>query len=254
MRFYKNAKRIDLLFKGRKETVHDPEAAYVAFPFALKDAKLVYEAQGGLAYPGENQLPGTTTDWNTAQTFAALRSQNAQIVLVSDEVPLMQFGGINTGRFRKDAKPASGQIYSWVLNNYWTTNFRSAQEGEMTWTYAITSGKDASNDLATKFGWGTRIPFVSRVLPATTGKGSGTALRSAWPFMPASVLLVSTRPADNGMILHLRETEGRATVLQIASGHSAVRMEETDALGGTSRPVTSVSFKPYEVKFVRIRR
>jgi alpha-mannosidase len=254
IRFYKNAKRIELIYKGRKETVNDPEAAYVAFPFAMKDGKLVYEAQGGLAYPGENQLPGTTTDWNTSQNFAALRSPQGQIVLVSEEIPLMQFGGINTGRFQKDAKPASGQIYSWVLNNYWTTNFRSAQEGEMTWRYAITSGKDASNDLATRFGWGTRIPFVSRVLPAHAEKRNGTTVRSAWPFVPAPVLLVSVRPADEGVILHLRETGGKPVTLTVAAEWKDLKMEETDALGTHLRTVTSVSFKPYEVKFVRLLR
>ena len=99
IRLFNTTKRIDLVFKARKLPVNDPEAVYVAFPFSLKDGTLVFEAQGGLVRPGENQIPGTTTDWNTAQNFAALRSPTAQIVLVSDEVPLMQFGGINTGRY-----------------------------------------------------------------------------------------------------------------------------------------------------------
>ena len=116
-------KRIDLVFKGRKLPVNDPEAVYVAFPFMLHDGKLHFEAQGGMVVPGENQIPGTSNDWNTVQNFAALRSPNAQVVLVSDEIPLMQFGGINTGRYDPAAKAESQQIFSWVLNNYWTTNF-----------------------------------------------------------------------------------------------------------------------------------
>jgi len=254
VRLFKTAKRIDLIYKGRKESVHTPEAAYVAFPFSLKDGKLAYESQGGLAYPGENQLPGTTTDWNTPQAFAALRSDRGQIVLVSDEVPLMQFGGINTGRFQKNARPASGQIFSWVLNNYWTTNFRSSQEGEMRWSYAITSGTDASNDAATRFGWGTRVPFVSRVLPAGAKKPAGVLTRSAWPFLPASVLMVSARPVQNGILYHLRETEGRGAALGLTPDGKRMRLQEADALGSPLRTVTSVSMKPYEVKFILVGR
>ncbi len=253
-RVFKPTKRIDLIFAARKVAVHDAEAAYVAFPFTLKGGRLVYEAQGGLATPGEDQLPGTATDWNTAQNFAALRSDRGQIVLVSDEVPLMQFGGINTGRFQKNAKPASGQIFSWVLNNYWTTNFRSSQEGEMMWSYAITSGTDASNETATRFGWGTRVPFVSRVLPASPKKQHGALTRSAWPFQPASVLMVSARPAVNGTLYHLRETAGRAATLLLAPDRKGVKMEEADALGTPLRTVPSVSFTPYEVKFVVVRK
>lgn len=253
VRVFKNTKRIDLIYSGRKTAVNDPEAVYVAFPFALKEGTLAYEAQGGLAYPGENQLPGTATDWNTAQTFAALRSPRGQVVLVSDEVPLMQFGGINTGRYQKGAKPASGQIYSWVLNNYWTTNFRSSQEGEMIWRYTIASGRGASNDAATRIGWGTRVPFVSRVLPASPTPHNETLTRSAWPFAPASVLMVSARPMEQGILFHLRETEGKETTLALAPSHTRLKLQETDALGTPLRTVASVPLTPYEVKFVLVR-
>ena len=252
IRLFKVAKRIDMMFKGRKNPVTDPEAVYVAFPFALQDGKLFFEAQGGVVQPGENQLLGTTNDWNTVQNFAGLQSPSAQILLVSDEVPLMQFGGINTGRYRPEMKPATGQIYSWVLNNYWTTNFRASQEGEMTWSYALTSGEGTGNAGAARFGWGVRVPFVSRVLPKATGTSTGVASRSAWPFMSSSVLLVSAKPAQQGTILHLRETAGEKATLQLGEQEKGWNMEEVDAVGSPLRKVTSVPFEPLETKFVRI--
>jgi len=33
--------------------------------------------------------------------------------------------------FNRSWRPASEKVYSWVLNNYWTTNFRASQEGEL---------------------------------------------------------------------------------------------------------------------------
>jgi alpha-mannosidase len=252
LRLFKTTKRIDLVFKARKIPVNTAEAVYVAFPFALADGTLFFEAQGGLVQPGVNQIPGTTTDWNTVQNFAALRSHDAQIVLVSDEVPLMQFGGINTGRYTPDAKPATQQMYSWVLNNYWTTNFRSSQEGEMSWSYALTSARDAGNFFASQFGWGVRVPFVSRVLPKGAGSSAGMPTRSAWPFAPSPLLLVATRPAAQGMIAQLREVSGKETTLEMAPGSSMWKMEEVDALGGSVRTATSIAFKPFETRFIRI--
>jgi len=190
---------------------------------------LWFEAQGGMVRPGVNQIPGTVNDWNTVQNFAALRGPAAQVVLVSDEIPLMQFGGINTGRYNPNAKPESQQIYSWVLNNYWTTNFRASQEGELIWSYALTSGADTSNSFATRFGWGTRVPFA-----------------------PSSLLLVGTRPAKQGIILHLREVAGHSAMLARLEGAKGWGIEEVDALGGPLRQTTTVTFRPFEVKFVRV--
>jgi hypothetical protein len=249
IRLFKTTKRIDLVFKGRKLPVTDPEAVYVAFPFLLPGGKLWFEAQGGTVAPGENQIPGTANDWNTVQSFAALRGEKAQIVLVSDEIPLMQFGGINTGRYNPTAKPETQQIYSWVLNNYWTTNFRASQEGEMTWSYSLTSASDTSNAFATQFGWETRIPFVSRVLPKSPTTSSQARTRSLWPLAPTNLLVVSTRPATQGIIIHLREVAGKNATLTPSEGW---KMEEVNALGGPLHQATTLAFKPFETKFVRV--
>ena len=173
---------------------------------------------------------------------------------MSDEIPLMQFGSINTGRYRPDARPATGQIFSWVLNNYWTTNFRSSQEGEMTWRYALTSGSDAGNAFATMFGWGIRVGFVSRVLPGSAGSTTGAGNRSVWPFEPSTVLLISAKPAQPGIILHLREAGGTATTLSLTEPGAGWRIEEVDALGASLRASVNLSFQPFESKFVRLSR
>jgi hypothetical protein len=254
IRLFKTAKRIDLVFRARKVGVNDPEAVYVGFPFYVPGGSLVFEAQGGIVRPGQDQLPGTASDWNTVQNFAAVRSPDAQIVLVSDEIPLMQFGGINTGRYQYETKPASQQVFSWVLNNYWTTNFRSSQEGGMTWSYSLTSGRDAGNGTATRFGWGARVPLVARVLSGTGETAGGGGSRSLWPFKPSAILLVSCRPAGEGVILHLREVEGKPVVLEPAAPGMGQRLEEVNANGAPLRPVTAVSFGAFESKFVRIGR
>jgi len=256
IRLYKKQKRIELHYSGLKLPVTSPEAVYVAFPFSLNNSKVYYEAQGGTVIPGDNQLPGSSSDWHTIQNFVSVRSSRGQIILGSDEIPLVQFGGINTGKFQRIAKVEKPHVFSWVLNNYWTTNFLASQEGELKWSYYLTSTGDTSNTAATRFGWGARVPFVSRVLPAGTG-GARPKSDSFLDIAAPNILLISTKPArdGSGIVVHLREVEGRQTQLPLSGtlGKTGVRsvvqvnvheerLRETGA---------SVQFNPFEIKFLK---
>lgn len=255
LRFFKEVKRIELHFSGRKISENEPEGLYVAFPFALPGGRLFFEAQGGVVSPGIDQIEGTANDWNTVQNYAALRAKEGQIVLASSESPLMQFGGINTGRYRRGALPESGQIYSWVLNNYWTTNFCASQEGEIAWSYALTSGQDGSSSAAARFGWGLRVPLVSRVLPASSAGRSDIKPCSQWPFAAegsGELLLVSARPCGEGVLFHLREAGGQPAALALAPSHRSWQLDLCDPLGRPLGRQESVRFAPFEVRFVRI--
>ncbi|MCB0547964.1 MAG: hypothetical protein KDD19_10290 [Phaeodactylibacter sp.] len=216
IRLYHTEKRLELHYGMHKLAVTAPEAVYVAFPFGLPGGKLGFEAQGGIVYPGENQLEGTASDWNTIQNFAFARNEEAQIVLGSSDVPLVQFGAINTGRFYYLHQPETTHLYSWVLNNYWTTNFKASQEGELKWSYYLTSSDGHSNALATRFGWGSRVPLLTRVFPAGEKEAAATA-RSWMEVSAPNVLLVAARPGEggNGVLLQFRETEGKEAALKV---------------------------------------
>ena len=71
--------------------------------------------------------------------------------MVSPEIPLAQFGGINTGRYRAGAVPESNHVYAWPMNNYWTTNFNADQRGGHAWTYYLTSSADATDAFQGEF-------------------------------------------------------------------------------------------------------
>lgn len=159
IRLYHAAKLVELHYAAMKKQIFEPEGIYVAFPLQLPGGRIVYEAQGGTARPDLDLLPGTASDWQTMQNFSAVRGDDAQVLLSCNEVPLMQFGGINLGRFEPVATIARPHMFSWVMNNYWTTNFRASQQGEFKWRYRLTSQRGTDNILATRFGWGARVPL-----------------------------------------------------------------------------------------------
>lgn len=258
VRIYHEEPRIELLVTAMKRPITDPESYYVAFPFAMPHATLCYDAQGGVVVPGVTQISGSASDWQTVQNFAAVRSNASQIVLGSDACPLFQFGDINTGKFQRVAHVERPFIFAWPMNNYWTTNFVAEEDGELRWEYYLTSSSDTSLAFATEFGWASRIPMVARVLPAGAGSGHRctTSLLGA---LPRNILLVSARPStdDTGVILQLREVEGKPTDVPLATlrGTSHVQSFATvNALGEREGPLEEKAvFRGYETKFLEMR-
>ncbi len=260
IRLFHTAKRIDFLYGMRKLAVEEPEAVYVAFPFSLPGWKFEFEAQGGLVRPGADQLPGTASDWNTVQNYVVLRNDGAQIVFSSPEIPLVQLGGLNLGDFSYVADPKRSHVFSWVLNNYWVTNFKASQQGELKWRYSVSSAADDSKGFAARFGWGTRIPLLWRVFPARTDHAGGGPLDvSLLELREGNPLLVCAGPSLEGncLIVHLREIEGRGTSLDmrlLRKNKFISDIKIADALGRDIGDCEGarLHFAPFEVKFLKL--
>lgn len=255
MKIYHRHKRIDLCYHLQKKLNTDAEAVYVSFPFQLKDGKSFFEVPGGIIEAGVDQVPETSNDWNTVQNFASVRNSESQIVLVSHEVPLMQFGNINTGRYQKDGKPESEKIYSYVMNNYWTTNFNADQHGGFIWTYNLTSQPENDPESATRFGAGCRTPFLYRVLPATTNKKRGQTVGQVLHIANPNLYLVNMRPVNgkNEVILHLREINGENADVVVRSSHRNFRISFCDVLGNDLKGQNdALTIKPWETRFVKL--
>jgi hypothetical protein len=252
VRLFHPVKRLELHYSMRKAPVLTPEAIYVAFPFGPPDATLVYEGQGGTVIPGTGQIPGSSSDWQTVQNFLAVRDGAGEVLLHSGRVPLVQLGGLNLGKWQPVTVVEKPHVYSWVMNNYWFTNFRASQEGEFRWSYALTSGGPASGAAASDFGWGARIPLAGRVLSPAKNRAK-TELPSSVSIitpLPPGLLLVAARPARDGkgVLLHLREVDGKPAKLQPRDGTT---LTETNVLAipvGAAQP--EIQFRPFEAKFV----
>ncbi len=257
VRLYKTEKRIELAYSMKKLQVFTPEGAYIAFPFGMKDGQISFEVQGGTVVPGKNQLPGSASDWDGVQNFATVRNSKGQIVLVSPQIPIMEFGDINLGKFQEVSKVENPYIYSWVLNNYWTTNFPASQEGGMDWQYEITSTPDSSIGYATKFGWESRVPLAARTAERGPEKTEVTS-RSLLGFGDGNPLLIYARPAwdGHGIILCMRETYGRPAKLHLSVLKKSGLVKSVEEVNSIEEPLKKVSsevdFTPFEVKFIRI--
>jgi len=259
IRLFNNTKKVELVYQASKEIITDPEALYVAFPFKLSGSKIVFETIGGSLEQGA-QLPGSASDWNVAQNYVSVKGKKGQIIMVSDEVPLWQFSDFNLGKFERYPKPGKPWLYSWVMNNYWFTNFRAYQEGAVNWTYVVSSTTDTTTTAATKFAWGVRNPLPARTFMAGKDELTSTAFRTMNIGGDQNVVLINSRPSFNGngkILLHFRETEGLPGKISISSeiaGRPVKSLRQVTVSGETiQKPDSDISFNPYEVKFVELQ-
>jgi len=254
IRLYNTEKRLDLACSIVKKSIVAPESFYIAFPFDIKNGKHFTEIQGGVIETGKDQIKGSSNDWYTVQDFTSIRNDRTQLVLGCAEMPLMQFAAINTGRYTAGAMPQSTNLFSWPMNNYWVTNFNADQRGGHSWTYYLTTSADVSNGFATQFGWGCRIPYLTRIIPGS-GTGDNNWEGSFITGWPSNILLVSAEPAFEGKscIVHLRETCGIQASLKLMNGITGKELQaiEVDATGKPVQ-VSSSIISPLESKFYRL--
>jgi hypothetical protein len=259
IRLFNHSKKVEFTYQASKEIITDPEALYVAFPFRLPGSRITFETIGGSLTQGE-QLPGSSSDWNVAQNFVSVKSPKGQIIMVSDEVPLWHFSDFNMGKFERHPQPGKPWLYSWVMNNYWFTNFRAFQEGTVNWTYTITSATDTTVTTATKFAWGMRNPLPTRTFPAGKNELTSPQFKAMNITGDENVMLINSRPAFNGtknILLHFRETEGKpANInLELQTVNRPVKsIKQVNITGEKMQDlnVKNIAFNPNEVKFIEI--
>ena len=256
VKLYNRTKRIELCYRLKKLPLTKPEGIYVAFPVGLEKGKLAFDVPGGLLVAGENQIPNTSAAWNTVQSFVSARNDSMQVLVSTEEVPLFTMGELIEDPFRADHTHDKTHFFSWVMNNYWFTNFRAFQEGEFRWSYVMTSTRGDSESEAWVFGASNRTPVYPRVLPALPRTVSNARERSFLSIGGEGLLLVGTAPAPDGSIIaNIRETAGRASTLSLAGeGGKKLTFTPVNVLGEPSGALTSsLDMLPYGNVFVRVK-
>lgn len=215
---YDEIKRVDITNRLEKEEVRAKEGVYFAFPFGVSPAELDYQVQNGFARAEKDQLPGAGREWFTTQNLILARDNGITIAWATPDAPLVTLTDINRGRWSKHLELRNGHVFSYVMNNYWFTNYKAAQGGEFLFRYFITSGRELGARALARFDAETRSPLV--VYPYYDTANVDFSRREAkLPMAQGSffkvsgenVQLVAFKPAEDGhgWIVRLRETAGR---------------------------------------------
>lgn len=258
IRLYNDVKRVEFCYDFVRKPETDPSAIYVAMPWLLEGGELIFDVPGGTVRSGTDQIPGTSASWNTVQNFVAARNDRAQILVSSDAVPLYLLGKLLDDPYRQPRTYEKPHVFPWLMNNYWTTNFRASQEGEFKCSFVVSSTADTANSAASRFGWSTRVPLYARVMPAATAANGQQRERSFLRTGCDHVLITSCTPtaSGEGILLNLRETDGQAATFSLLDAEGrALPIETADATGRVLNEgkVTALTLKPYENRFVIVK-
>ena len=139
------------------------------------------------------------------------READGQIVVGSEQAPLVQLGDFNLGKWQPVTRVEKPHVYSWVMNNYWFTNFRTEQEGEFRWHYYLTSTGDTSNSQAISSVKGTlaSVRAINFSSAACLSLGNSTKLEN---WMEIVVFRTMALGIPSWLTIAVRKTSCRRTI------------------------------------------
>ncbi|MBZ5562384.1 MAG: hypothetical protein LAP13_08175 [Acidobacteriia bacterium] len=259
-------KKIEFVNHLRKEPVMNKEAVYFAFPFAVDRPTFTYDLQNGWVDPSRDMLKGAGLEWFTIQHWIRVANSDVAIGLVPVDAPLVTLGDINRGTWPEKFDPKGSSIFSYVINNYWHTNFRRVQEGNYTFRYALTSGRELTPELLARFGRSAMTPLEVNQVISNDKFGNPERPLSPAParfleVTETNVVVENWKSAEDGQgtIVRLLEVGGRAAEahllfpqLRIEEAWLANASEENREKLPVSGNSVTIRIQPHEIVTVRL--
>ena len=209
VRLYDDQKRIDFENYLNKEANLEKEAGYFAFPFAFKNPEIRIEIPNGVIRPEADLIKGGCRDWYCVDQFMTLSADGAAVVLSPIDSPLITLQDINRGQWYQNIKIENGNVFAYVFNNYWFTNYKASQDGHLTFRFSMTSGKSFTNAQAKKFAEEAHNPLIVEYIK-NPNKGTADTTHGYLQVGSKNVVLQAMKPArfTNGAVVRLREMNG----------------------------------------------
>jgi alpha-mannosidase len=204
--------RVDIINVIDKKNIYDPEAVHLAFSFNVPGGVMRMDTPWAVVRPEADQLPGACKNYFTVQRWVDISNDNHGVTWATLDAPLIEVGAITCDPRDRSVGwiehiQPSTTFYSYVMNNYWETNYKASQEGPTTFRYSIEPhGKFESGRVA-RFGVEQSQPLV-----AVPVEGAAAAHRSILTVDSPDVIVTAFKPSSDGKawIVRLFNTGGRA--------------------------------------------
>ncbi len=263
---FNGQKKIEFINHVHKTEVYTKEGVYFAFPFAMEHPQFRYEIQNGFVDPSRDQLPGAGKEWFSVQHWVTAEQDGVTAALVPVDAPLVTFGDIVRGTWPLDFGQRPGTILSYIMNNYWDTNYAAGQGGDFTFRYVLTSGNNLQPAYLSRLGWEEMSPLeVDQITSQDKAINSPRPLDSAQgSFLQVNqpdVVLVTWKRAEDGegTILRFLEVAGKESsvdvqtpLLDLTSAWVSDAMERKQGPLSVSSHSFRFSVKPFQIVTVRL--
>lgn len=267
IRLFEDEKKIEFVESVTKREVLMKEAVYFAFPFAMSHPQFQYEIQNGVVDPAKDMYPGAGHEWFSVQHWVSVQQGGVSGTVMPLDTPLVTLGDINRGAWPTEFGQRPGTVFSYVMNNYWHTNYRAAQGGSFRFRYVVTSAPLTDIAGLSRMGWEEVTPLEEDEI-STQDKALDLSRpldgkQASFVTIDDPDLVLDTwKPAEdgNGTILRLIDLGGISRRARLTTSLLAIdKVFETDAVERNKQPFSVessngfwIEVHPHEIVTIRL--
>lgn len=198
--------RLEIVNTVDKLPVREKEGVHFGFAFNVPNGVVRLDIPWTVIRPEADQMPGACKNWLTVGRWADVSNGDLGVTLVTLDAPLVEMGGITATlvgsqpdpqAWRSSLEP-SQTLFSWVMNNFWHTNYKADQEGPVVFRYALWPHGKYDAAACQRLGMACSQPLV--VAPAVTPAPLASRLRVE----PDDVLVTALKRSRDGQALIVR--------------------------------------------------
>jgi len=189
--------RVDIIDTIDKEKVYQQEAVHLAFAFNVPEGVMRMDVPWGVVRPELDQLAGACKNYFTVQRWVDVSNERLGVTLAVIDAPLIEVGAITNdpwggvGWIEKLEQTTT--LYSYVMNNYWETNYKAYQDGPTVFRYSIQPHGNFDAAQAAKFGVERSQPLIAVPVDEET-----EVQRPAFSVEPANLIVTAFKPSEDG--------------------------------------------------------
>ncbi|WP_434641966.1 hypothetical protein PQ692_10920 [Thermoanaerobacterium thermosaccharolyticum] len=129
LKVYHDLHKITVIIRVHKESRWKPENLYISLPFTTGEQEELYiDKTGCIIRPGIDQLLGSNKEFYLLQKGICYKGKDKSLILAIKNDPLIAMGDLKNHQIGlcngKNYNLNKSVVYSWVMNNFWKTNFK----------------------------------------------------------------------------------------------------------------------------------
>lgn len=140
LKIYNDIPRIDFTLRIAKEISNDVESLYLPLQLSVPNSE-IYLKKGAEAFrPGVDQIPGTNMEYYMSDLGIVYKSTKQNILIYTLDTPLVYMGEMKHHPIQlcdNRVENNNRNIYSWIMNNTWETNFNIDLSGYGEFCYRL---------------------------------------------------------------------------------------------------------------------
>ncbi len=246
--------RVDITNVIDKQEIYQAEAVHLAFAFNVPGGVMRMDVPWAVARPEADQLRGACKNYFTVQRWVDMSNEDYGVTWATVDAPLVEVGAITADPravgWIEHIEPST-TLYSYVMNNYWETNYKAGQQGPTTFRYSIMPHKRFDSAEASKFGVERSQPLLAVPVDDNT-----PVPKSVLSVEPSGVILTAFKPAETGRawIVRLFNATGEPAEARLTWTKPAPKTVwlSNTAEEEVSRLVGAIDMAAYEIVTLRV--